>query len=65
MEKEKLQCKIAYLEERVDFLEAKNAGLRAMVTYWEKEYKKAKDCLKENRKKQKYRSNGTKEDWDF
>lgn len=36
-----------------------------MVAYWEKEYKKAKDCLKENRKKQKYRSNGTKEDWDF
>ena len=65
MEKEKLQCKIAYLEERVDFLEAKNAGLRAMVAYWEKEYKKAKDCLKENRKKQKYRSNGTEEDWDF
>ena len=65
MEKEKLQRKIAYLEYRIDCLEGKNAGLRAIAAYWEEKYKKAKDCLKENKRNQKYRSNGTEDDWDF
>lgn len=62
---ETLEDENEILEERVDYLEAQNAGLRAELDYWEEKYKKAKDCLKENRRNQRYRSNGTEEDDDY
>ena len=51
------------LEERVEYLEAQNAGLRAELNYWERKRKQARDCLTDNRKNPHAKEN--QDDWMF
>lgn len=60
-EQRTLEEKFDTLEERVEYLEAQNAGLRAELDYWEKKRKQARACLTDNRKNPKAREN--QDDW--
>ena len=60
-EQKTLKEKFDTLEERVDYLEAQNAGLRAELAYWERKRKQARACLTDNRKNPKAREN--QDDW--
>lgn len=60
-EQKTLEEKFDTLEERVNYLEAQNAGLRAELAYWEKKRKQARACLTDNRKNPKAKEN--QDDW--
>ena len=60
-EQETLEEKFDTLEERVEYLEAQNAGLRAELNYWERKRKQARACLTDNRKNPKAKEN--QDDW--
>lgn len=60
-EQRTLKEKFDTLEERVDYLEAQNAGLRAELAYWERKRKQARACLTDNRKNPNAKEN--QDDW--
>ena len=60
-EQETMKEKFETLEERVNYLEAQNAGLRAELDYWEKKRKQARACLTDNRKNPNVKEN--QDDW--
>lgn len=62
-EQRTLEEKFDTLEERVEYLEAQNAGLRAELAYWERKRKQARACLTDNRKNPKAREN--QDDWAY
>lgn len=62
-EQETLEEKFDTLEERVEYLEAQNAGLRAELNYWERKRKQARACLTDNRKNPNAKEN--QRDWMF
>ena len=62
-EQETMKEKFDTLEERVDYLEAQNAGLRAELDYWERKRKQARACLTDDRKNPRAKAN--QRDWMF
>lgn len=60
-EQETMKEKFETLEERVNYLEAQNTGLRAELDYWEKKRKQARACLTDNRKNPNVKEN--QDDW--
>lgn len=60
-EQETMKEKFDTLEDRVDYLEAQNAGLRAELDYWERKRKQARACLTDNRKNPNAKEN--QDDW--
>ena len=62
-EQETLEEKFYTLEEKVDYLEAQNAGLRAELDYWERKRKQARACLTDDRKNPRAKAN--QRDWMF
>lgn len=62
-EQETLEEKFDTLEDRVSYLEAQNAGLKAELDYWERKRKQARDCLTDNRKNPNAKEN--QRDWMF
>lgn len=62
-EQETMKEKFDTLEDRVDYLEAQNAGLRAELDYWERKRKQARACLTDNRKNPNAKEN--QDDWTF
>ena len=62
-EQETMKEKFDTLEDRVDYLEAQNAGLRAELAYWERKRKQARACLTDNRKNPNAKEN--QDDWAY
>lgn len=60
-EQRTLEENFEQLEDRVSYLEAQNAGLKAELAYWETKRKQARDCLTDNRKNKRAREN--QDDW--
>lgn len=60
-EQRTLEENFEQLEDKVSYLEAQNAGLKAELAYWETKRKQARACLTDNRKNPKHK----KDDWSF